>query len=1205
MSNGSWNAVIPWPIIGIHVALLPDGRVLTFGSDERGEQGLHKIYDIWDPKTGLHLTTTDAIATDEFCSAEIIDPITDNMIITGGDGRPLGHVNNGVPDVNTFDYRGGALTKSPTGHLHFPRWYGSLISLGGGRLLEIGGTPDEDRPKGSGTPELYTPGSGWTALPGAHSADIATNWFYPRVWMSSNGTIFGFSAGSKNGGTVFTINTTGRGSVTNLGHTPFKSESNDPAAMFSQDKILTLDKTGTAWIMDIGGAAPTFTQAGSVGSNRAWSNLTDLADGTVLLTGGSNGLGRGGKGNVATETNNAMIWDPDTNQWTNDSSAAIGRFYHSNTLLLPDGTVLSTGGGAPGPLTNLNVEIFTPGYLLNEDGSLRTDRPVITSAPKMLQQGQTFTLTLDDADVIQKLELIKFGNGSHSFDGEQRAFSLVFTHVDANTLLVTIPANANAVTDGYWLLFADNTHGTPSVASKIKISQVGVDTSVPNIDTNLMLNGTASHVYGSNQFTLTTDNRWQAGSVMSDKRIDLTHDFDLSFDVLMGNKANAADGMAFVLHNDPLGNNALGSSGDGLGAAGLLNGLAIQFDTLKNANLGDIAANHTDFVTTDPHAATYRLSDQVALNNVTDGNWHNVQVHWDATTQTLTYTFDGNQVGQLSQDLANAYFGGSDYVYFGFTGSTSGKSDLHKIQLNSLDATFESGPPPGTAHAHDGSIFDVATIDQHVTVNGSASFEPSSNAFTLTPNAQGQAGSVAFNDKVDLTHDFNMLFDIYFGPKQAAEGMAFVLHNDASGVAAIGGDGGDLGAVGLQNGLAIEFDTQQSGTPFNDPAYNHTDIVDTDAGPGGDLTPATNLGNIVDGGWHQVGVTWDSQAHTLRYWVDGKLGGTLTGDIASQYLGGHTTAYVAFTGTTGGATVTDVQQVRVAAVDAYFAGSSDGYANIQDPIALSDNAVLNGSATYDSTHHSFVLTPDAAGKSGSAMLDQRIDLTYDFQASFDVYLGNNAKGADGLAFVLQNDPHGASAIGGAGSNLGAMGLQNGLGIAFDTRQNANFGDMAADHTDFFDTDAPLATSRVSDQLLIGNGNVTDDSWHNVLVSWDATDHTLKYWFDGKQVGSLNQDIVAKYAGGSPNVYLGFTAGTGGTHNLQQVHLNSLTATFTAEGDDTDRASSLAGNDTIAGSLGKDILTGGLGADTFDFNFKTETRTGANHDVISGFLWRWA
>ena len=61
--------------------------------------------------------------------------------------------------------------------------------------------------------------------------------------------------------------------------------------------------------------------------------------------------------------------------------------------------------------------------------------------------------------------------------------------------------------------------------------------------------------------------------------------------------------------------------------------------------------------------------------------------------------------------------------------------------------------------------------------------------------------------------------------------------------------------------------------------------------------------------------------------------------------------------------------------------------------------------------------------------------------------------------------------------------------------------------------ASLATSRISDQLPIGiNGNVEDGRWHNVLVSWSATDHILTYWFDGKQSGMLSQDVVAKLFG---------------------------------------------------------------------------------------------
>jgi hypothetical protein len=128
------------------------------------------------------------------------------------------------------------------------------------------------------------------------------------------------------------------------------------------------------------------------------------------------------------------------------------------------------------------------------------------------------------------------------------------------------------------------------------------------------------------------------------------------------------------------------------------------------------------------------------------------------------------------------------------------------------------------------------------------------------------------------------------------------------------------------------------------------------------------------------------------------------------------------------------------------------------------------------------LTPNAAKKAGAVMLDQRVDLSYDFQVSFDIYLGTKIKGGDGVAFVLQSDPRGGFARGGNGASYGAVGIKNGLGIAFDTLQNKPYGDIAQDHTDFFNTSAPVATSRLSDQLGLGNGNVTDGKWHNVLVS---------------------------------------------------------------------------------------------------------------------------
>ena len=245
MNSGSWSAVMPWPLIGLHAALLPDGRVLTFGTDENGEQGGQKIYDIWDPKTGLHLTSTKATLTDEFCSAEILDPITGNMIIIGGDARPQGHINAGVADVNTFDYHTGSLTTSTTGYLNFPRWYPSLISLSGGQFLAIGGEGAVPGGGGSGTPELYTPASVGRRCRGLLAPILPQLVLSARLGVEQRHDCRLLRHGEgDNAGTLFKMTTGGVGSVTNLGHTPFESENYDPAAMFAQDKILTIDKNG-------------------------------------------------------------------------------------------------------------------------------------------------------------------------------------------------------------------------------------------------------------------------------------------------------------------------------------------------------------------------------------------------------------------------------------------------------------------------------------------------------------------------------------------------------------------------------------------------------------------------------------------------------------------------------------------------------------------------------------------------------------------------------------------------------------------------------------------------------------------------------------------------------------------------------------------------------------------------------------------------
>ena len=160
-----------------------------------------------------------------------------------------------------------------------------------------------------------------------------------------------------------------------------------------------------------------------------------------------------------------------------------------STLLLPDATVLSLGGGAPGPLNNLNGEIFTPGYLFDENGQL-AERPTILDAPQELAQGQDFQITVDDPS-IGRLTLVKYGAVTHSLNPESRMLNLDFSVGEDGKITVDLPDNANVVTPGYWMLFAFNDKGTPSVAATIHVG-TGGELYSDAAQTFLTLNGSAA-----------------------------------------------------------------------------------------------------------------------------------------------------------------------------------------------------------------------------------------------------------------------------------------------------------------------------------------------------------------------------------------------------------------------------------------------------------------------------------------------------------------------------------------------------------------------------------------------------------------------------------------------------------------------------------------------------------------------------------------
>jgi hypothetical protein len=102
--------------------------------------------------------------------------------------------------------------------------------------------------------------------------------------------------------------------------------------------------TETAEKIDLNQPAPQWQSAGSMSAPRRHLNSTILPDGTVLITGGTRG---GGFVDIseADAVKTAELWDPKTNLWTTLAAASKMRVYHSVSLLLPNGTVLHGASG--------------------------------------------------------------------------------------------------------------------------------------------------------------------------------------------------------------------------------------------------------------------------------------------------------------------------------------------------------------------------------------------------------------------------------------------------------------------------------------------------------------------------------------------------------------------------------------------------------------------------------------------------------------------------------------------------------------------------------------------------------------------------------------------------------------------------------------------------------------------------------------------
>jgi len=449
--RGTWSGPFTWPVVAANMVLMPTGKVLAWDLDNNAVQ-------VWDPVANTFTDATNSAETFSFFGAGQTALADGRVLIDGGQVAP----DVGSRHANAFNP--AAQTWSALAPMAVERWSPTVITLADGRVLAVAGHSTCQTCVAS-TPEVYDPlANTWTALTGAQSSSPGR---HPHLFVLPDGRIAQVGASEEVVATK----------VLDVGSQVWSTVDPNPldggsAVMYTPGNVM---KSGGAWdadtgnpstntyVLDMNRATPAWRQTAGMAFPRVTHNLTLLPDGTVLATGGS---GNPFLSDPASVVYDAELWSPSTETWTPMAQMQVPRMQNSTALLLPDGRVLTAGGGrfgGTGPgVDQFSSEIYSPTYLA------KGARPTIASAPGAIGYGSTFNVLTPDAAQIAGVSLVRLGSVTHSFNNGQRFLWLAFQQISGG-LSVTAPLNGSLAPPGYYMLFILNTNGVPSVAAFLQI----------------------------------------------------------------------------------------------------------------------------------------------------------------------------------------------------------------------------------------------------------------------------------------------------------------------------------------------------------------------------------------------------------------------------------------------------------------------------------------------------------------------------------------------------------------------------------------------------------------------------------------------------------------------------------------------------------------------------------------------------------------
>lgn len=473
-SNSKWDGPYDLPITPAAAANMPDGRVVTWSAerknDYQGDKGATAI-SIFNPDNGS-VTDSSVENTDHdmFCpgTAQLADG---TFMITGGNNA--GTTTFFDPEDNTW-YGGRPM--------NITRGYHSMTTLHDGSVFTIGGSWSGG--KDGKIAEVWDPLGGWRLLSNVDDKPLRTadpEGVYRsdnHMWLFEAPNEKVFHAGPSKG--MFWVNTDGLGSTSSAGNRGNDDDAmNGTALMYSIGKIFTAGgakdyaKNGTAskraYSIDINGDNASVSQSADMAFARTFVSSAVLPSGEVVVVGGAT------KAKIfsdATAVYEAEIWNPETEEFTTLAKMDVPRTYHSFALLLRDGRVLVGGGGLCGTcsVNHPDVEILTPPYLLNSNGTAAS-RPTFTGGvPSQVDPGDEMSIKMNSSG-DHSFALVRLGAATHSINLDQRRIPLDVESKSGSTFNVSIPSNPAVVPPGRYWLFAINGSGVPTVGETVHVGE--------------------------------------------------------------------------------------------------------------------------------------------------------------------------------------------------------------------------------------------------------------------------------------------------------------------------------------------------------------------------------------------------------------------------------------------------------------------------------------------------------------------------------------------------------------------------------------------------------------------------------------------------------------------------------------------------------------------------------------------------------------